>query len=76
MGVTDPRKVANHSWRHRFKNVCRDAGVPKDASDRLAGHAEGGVGGGYGAGHALRTLAEVVRQLPLPPGLAVPGYRE
>ena len=53
LGITDGRKVANHSWRHRFKDVCRDAGVAKDVHDRLTGHSEGDVSGGYGSGHAL-----------------------
>jgi integrase len=74
LGIEDARKVANHSWRHRFKDVCRDAGVAKDVHDRLTGHGEGDVSGGYGSGHALRTLAEAVRRLPLPPGLVVDGY--
>jgi len=51
-------------------------GVAKDVHDRLTGHGEGDVSGGYGSGHALRTLAEAVRRLPLPPGLVVDGYRD
>jgi integrase len=76
LGIADRRKVANHSWRHRFKDVCRDAGVARDVHDRLTGHAEGGVSGGYGSGHGLLTLATAVRKLPLPPGLVVLGYPE
>jgi hypothetical protein len=74
LGITDARKVANHSWRHRFKDVCRDAEVPKDVHDRLTGHGEGDVSGAYGSGHALRTLAQAIGKLPLPPGLTVAGY--
>lgn len=73
LGITDKRKVANHSWRHRFKDLCRDAGVPKDVHDRLTGHAEGDVSGSYGSGHGLPTLAAAIRALPLPPGLIVAG---
>src|SRR4051794_1427370 len=75
LGIADERKVANHSWRHRFKDVCRDAGVAKDVHDRLSGHSEGDVSGGYGSGHALRTLAGAGRELPLPPRLVGGGYR-
>src|SRR4051794_13680383 len=75
LGIADVRKVANHSWRHRFKDVCRDAGVAKDVHDRLSGHSEGDVSGGYGSGHALRTLAGAGRELPLPPRLVGGGYR-
>lgn len=74
LGIADRRKVANHSWRHRFKDVCRDAVVPRDVHDALTGHAGGGVGDRYGSGHSLRTLAEAVRKLPPPPGLAMAGY--
>ena len=48
--------------------------MAKDVHDRLTGHSEGDVSGGYGRGHALATLAEAVRKLPLPPGLTVAGY--
>jgi integrase len=26
LGIEDPKKVPNHSWRHRFKDLCRGAG--------------------------------------------------
>lgn len=76
LGITDRRKVANHSWRHRFKDVCRDAEVPKDQHDALTGHAGRTVGDGYGSGHSLRTLAQAVCRLPLPRGLVIAGYRD
>lgn len=74
LGITDPRKVANHSWRHRFKDVCRDAEIPKDQHDALTGHAGRDVADSYGSGHSLRTLAGAMRRVPLPPGLVVAGY--
>jgi integrase len=27
--IEDPKKVPNHSWRHRFKDLCRGAGIEK-----------------------------------------------
>ncbi len=74
LGIADRRKVANHSWRHRFKDVCRDARVPTDQHDALTGHGPPNEGGRYGLGHALATLADAIRMLPLPTGLVVDGY--
>jgi integrase len=49
VGITDPRKAPNHSWRHRFRTVCRIANIQKDVSDYLTGHGgDGDVGRDYG----------------------------
>jgi integrase len=65
-GITDPRKAPNHSWRHRFKDVCRNAGVEKSVHDALTGHTSGEVGDKYGLGYSLPTLAAAVGKLPSP----------
>jgi integrase len=62
LGITDKRKVL-HSARHRFKDVCRSAGIPKGVPDALTGHAAGDVGSSYGLGHNLMTL-KAVDKLP------------
>lgn len=54
--IPDARKVF-HSFRHSFKDLCRDAGIPEDVHDRLTGHSAAHVGRGYGAGHSIRRLA-------------------
>jgi integrase len=69
LGITDPRKVL-HSACHRFKDVCRAAGVPKDVHDALTGHTAGDVGSTYGLGHNLATLRDAVDRLP---AVALPG---
>jgi integrase len=63
LGITDPRKVA-HSWRHRFKDLCREAHVDKSVNDALTGHVNGSVGDQYGKGYSLRILAEAIERLP------------
>jgi integrase len=30
LGMGNPRKAPNHAWRHRFKSVCRRAGVEEE----------------------------------------------
>jgi integrase len=66
LGITDPRKAPSHSWRHRFKDVCRRAGVEKAIHDALTGHASSDVGDQYGLGYPLETLAEAIAKLPVP----------
>jgi integrase len=63
LGITDKRKVL-HSARHRFKDICRSAGILKDVHDALTGHVAGDVGSSYGLGHDLMTLRKAVDKLP------------
>jgi integrase len=67
LGIKDPRKVPNHSWRHRFKDLCRDAGIEKAVNDALMGHASSDVGDRYGLGYSLKTLAQAIEKIPVPP---------
>jgi hypothetical protein len=62
LGITDKRKVL-HSARHRFKDICRSAGIPKDVHDALTGHAARDVGSSYGLGHNLMTLTKAIDKL-------------
>ena len=50
VGITDKRKTF-HSFRHTFKDACREAMIPKDVHDRLTGHTSSDVGDGYGGAH-------------------------
>jgi integrase len=65
-GIADPRKAPNHSWRHRFKDECRNAGIEKSVHDALTGHTSGEVGDKYGLGYSLPTLAAAVGKLQSP----------
>jgi integrase len=38
VGITDPRKAPNHTWRHYFKSVCRDSDIDEEYHDALSGH--------------------------------------
>jgi len=68
LGIVDKRKVA-HSARHRFKDLCRAAGVALEVHDKLTGHTTPGVGARYGQGHGLEALAAAVGTLRLLDGL-------
>ena len=57
-------KVAGHSWRRRFKDLCRGAGIEKAVHDALTGHVSRDVGDGYGLGYPLAVLAAAVEKLP------------
>jgi integrase len=61
----DDRKLVFHSFRHAFKEKCREAGIPEEIHDRLTGHSNGSVGRTYG-GVPLKTLAEAVARLRFP----------
>jgi integrase len=67
VGITDPRKAPNHSWRHRFADQCKKGGVPRELRFALEGHATGDVGDTYGSdGYPLSVLAEAIKKLPNP----------
>lgn len=62
--ILDPRKVAAHSWRHRFVQLCRANSVPTDARKAMTGHVPGDEGDKYGGDYPLHKLAEFVALLP------------
>jgi integrase len=58
----DKRKVF-HSFRHSFKDACRDSGIPVDVHEAITGHAPGHVGGGHGRGFTVERLADEMAKL-------------
>lgn len=67
VGITDPAKAPNHSWRHYFEDALRDAEVPSDVRDAIIGHAQKTTGRLYGVkGEALARLAREVEKVPSP----------
>lgn len=64
-GITDRKKVF-HSFRHTFKDACRNAGIAKDVHDRLTGHAGHTVSDDYGSGHSLTVLGEAIQKVSYP----------
>lgn len=65
--ITD-RSVVFHSFRHTFKTLCREAGLPEDVHDALTGHVSGSVGRGYGH-MPLSTLVDAVSCIRFPVSL-------
>lgn len=55
VGVSDERKVF-HSFRHTFKDACRDAQIYEEVHDRLTGHSSISIGRTYGSGVNLSVL--------------------
>ena len=67
VGITDPRKAPNHSWRHRFADQCKKVGIPRELRFALEGHAASDVGDSYGSdGYPLSVLADAITKLPNP----------
>lgn len=62
----DERNYVFHSFRHKFKDECRDAGIPGQINDQLTGHYQPSVASKYGAGASLATLSKAVKKLKLP----------
>lgn len=69
IGITDPAKVAGHSWRHRMKDLLRFSGAPAEAADAFLGHTNAvNAGSGYGMGWRGRpdALLKFIAKLPTP----------
>ena len=77
VGITDRRKTF-HSFRHTFKDLCREAGVTKEIHDRLTGHAGVDVSDRYGGDNfPVRPLCAAVRSLDLEfIATMIPAYRK
>ena len=63
LGLVDKRLSPSHSWRHRFKTLCRVHEVPVDIADALTGHSRAGVAARYGA-YPVATLHRAICHLP------------
>ena len=48
VGITDKRIRPNHAWRHRFKTLCRDAGIDQETRNAIQGHNDGTAASDYG----------------------------
>lgn len=63
VGIKDRRKVF-HSFRHGFKEACRQSGIPKDIHDQLTGHASHDVGDRYGGeSYPLPPLVKAISRV-------------
>jgi len=61
--VSDRNVAPTHGWRHRFKTVGMEAGIPPRILDAIQGHVSGAVADSYGE-VTLRTQAEAIAKLP------------
>ena len=61
--VSDSTVDPNHGWRHRFKTVCREAGIDAEVRDHIQGHAPRTVGERYGE-MPLKAQAVEIAKLP------------
>lgn len=55
-----------HGFRHTFKTLCRQQGIPEDIHDAITGHSNGSVGRGYGT-MPLKRIAQELSKLPKAP---------
>jgi site-specific recombinase XerD len=61
--VTDPNVAPNHGWRHRFKTVGMEAGIPPRILDAIQGQAPVSVADHYGD-VTLRITADAIAKMP------------
>jgi len=63
INVHDERKVF-HSFRHTFKDGCREAGIAEEVHDALTGHSSGGTSRSYGSGIlSLEVCYQAIKKL-------------
>ena len=65
--ITDASVQPTHAWRHRFKTLCRRAGIEMIYANAIQGHSEVGAAAGYGE-IPLETLFREIQKLPRFPG--------
>jgi len=58
--VTKDKDLVAHSFRHTFKDFCRDADIPNDLHKFITGHSGGDVSSYYGEGHSLEKRKEAI----------------
>ncbi len=52
-----------HAFRHSFKTLAREHGIPKEVSDWITGHTSGHIGDNYGI-NPLSRMALEIQKLP------------
>lgn len=56
-------KMVFHSFRHTFKDVCREVGIDSKVADAIQGHTDGSASGNYGGEfYPLRPLVEAMER--------------
>ncbi|WP_445677499.1 DUF6538 domain-containing protein [Pseudomonas putida] len=60
-GVYMPGRNPLHAFRHSFKTMASEYGIPKEVSDWITGHASGHIGDGYGINPLSRMASEILK---------------
>jgi integrase len=63
--VTDANVAPMHGWRHRWKSLAIDAGIPQRVQDAILGHSARDVAGTYGD-VSVAVMAREVERVPHP----------
>lgn len=60
-GVYQPGRNPLHAFRHSFKTLAREHGIPKEVSDWITGHSSGHIGDSYGINPLSRMAMEILK---------------
>jgi integrase len=63
LGVDDPDVSPSHSWRHLFKRIGDEIGMPEKINDAITGHAPPTEGRRYGPPKVV-TMAKALKRFP------------
>jgi hypothetical protein len=61
--VSDPNVTPMHGWRHRFKTVGMEAGIPTRILDAIQGHAPRTASESYGD-VTVKAMAQAMERVP------------
>jgi integrase len=64
--IIKDKAYVTHSFRHSFKDLCREAEIPKDLHDFITGHSGGDSASHYGEGHSLKTRKRALERVRHP----------
>lgn len=63
LGVNDPNISPNHAWRHTFKRIADEVGMPEKMNDAITGHTQASEGRKYGA-PMVAAMAAALAKFP------------
>jgi integrase len=63
LGVNDPGISPNHAWRHLFKRIADESGIPEKMNDDITGHTQATVGRKYGP-PLVAAMADALKKFP------------